>query len=540
MRALAGARSMSGRTRRATSPGTGWSMAATDDPAVNAAVYADGEAAGVWVNSADDPTPLLLHPAGGGAGGARSRWRCPPAATARRWPRGCERRFEAELGPEYEVLARPAVQRAGRRCRRRADPPRARLAEGPGLRHARPDQGRHRSMRQGSACRRVCRRRRTEPPHRPARAPRAHDGLRRAPAQGAGRPASAATNIDRGGRALDVHAHRDLRGGRALPRRACQDVRNFLAELGFVAPEDFSDHLYSFYDDAAVAHLFRVAAGLDSAVLGESEILGQVRDAWQRAAAEGAAGAVLAALFRHAVEVGKRARSETGHRPGHRRRCRQAAVAMAADRLGSLDGRRILVLGAGEMGEGMAVALAGSRAWPRCWSPTARGTGRRRWRRRVGGRAVQLGALADGARRRRRAAHLDRRARRSLVEAADLAPVMAARPDRAAADRRRGRAPRRRPRRRRAAGVTLLDMDDLRAFAEQGLDERRREIAKVRGDHRRRGRAVRRGRRRPARWRRWSPPCATGPETLRAAELERFRVRLGRARRRGSGRRSRP
>ncbi|HEX9969758.1 MAG TPA: hypothetical protein VGB03_06435, partial [Acidimicrobiales bacterium] len=89
---------------------------------------------------------------------------------------------------------------------------------------------------------------------------------------------------------------------------AVQDVRNFLSALSFQPPEVFADHMYSFYEDAAVSHLFKVASGIDSAVVGETEILGQVKDAWELAAAEGAAGPVLGALFRHAVEVGKRVR----------------------------------------------------------------------------------------------------------------------------------------------------------------------------------------------------------------------------------------
>src|SRR5207248_11085716 len=74
---------------------------------------------------------------------------------------------------------------------------------------------------------------------------------------------------------------------------AVQDVRHFLSELAFVPPEAITDHLYSYYDDAAAAHLFAVAAGLDSVVLGESQILGQVREAWQVARREGAAGTQL-------------------------------------------------------------------------------------------------------------------------------------------------------------------------------------------------------------------------------------------------------
>ncbi|HEY2430862.1 MAG TPA: glutamyl-tRNA reductase, partial [Acidimicrobiales bacterium] len=147
---------------------------------------------------------------------------------------------------------------------------------------------------------------------------------------------------------------------------AVQDIRNFLCESSFSAPEDVADHLTVLYDDAAIGHLFSVASGLDSAVLGESEILSQVRRAWEGAREEGAAGPVLSGLFRHAVEVGKRVRSETAIARGTTS-VSQAAVALAASHLGQpgaapLTGRRIVVLGAGEMGEGMAVALAASGA----------------------------------------------------------------------------------------------------------------------------------------------------------------------------------
>src|SRR5215471_16090425 len=92
---------------------------------------------------------------------------------------------------------------------------------------------------------------------------------------------------------------------------AMQDVRDFLADTSGVDPEEFSDLLYTYHDDAAVAHLFSVAAGLDSMIIGEGEILGQVREAWSAAERESATGPVLSRTFRHAIEVGKRARTET-------------------------------------------------------------------------------------------------------------------------------------------------------------------------------------------------------------------------------------
>jgi len=137
---------------------------------------------------------------------------------------------------------------------------------------------------------------------------------------------------------------------------ALQSVRDFLAEQSFTPPEEFGDHLYDFYEEAAAQHLFRVAAGLDSAVLGEGEILGQVGRAAETARVEGTCGSVLSALFRHAVLVGKRSRSETAISRGVTS-VSQAAVALADRTLGSLGSRSVLVLGAGETGEGMAQAL---------------------------------------------------------------------------------------------------------------------------------------------------------------------------------------
>jgi glutamyl-tRNA reductase len=137
---------------------------------------------------------------------------------------------------------------------------------------------------------------------------------------------------------------------------AYADIRNFFCDLGGLDADELHPHLYSQHDDAAVTHLFEVAAGLDSAVLGESEILGQVRSAWEMAQVEGGAKATLNLLFRHAIETGKRARTETSIGRGTAS-VSHAAVEMANERLGSLAGRRVLVVGAGEMGEGIAGAL---------------------------------------------------------------------------------------------------------------------------------------------------------------------------------------
>lgn len=138
---------------------------------------------------------------------------------------------------------------------------------------------------------------------------------------------------------------------------AYSDIRDFLCETSGITPDEISPHLYSQHDDDAIAHLFAVASGLDSAVLGESEIVGQVRDAWEIAMEEGASRSVLNLLFRYALEVGKRARTETAISRSTAS-VSHAAVEMSEEIIGSLDGRHILVVGAGEMGEGVATALA--------------------------------------------------------------------------------------------------------------------------------------------------------------------------------------
>ena len=301
------------------------------------------------------------------------------------------------------------------------------------------------------------------------------------------------------------------------------DLRTFFSEMAFVAPEELADHLYVHDAEQAADHLFRVSSGIDSAVVGEAEILGQVRRAWEIAQTEGAAGSQLNLLFRHALEVGKRARTETaiGRSVAS---VSTAAVAMAAERLGSLDGRSILVMGAGEMGEGMVRALASSgvadvRIANRTWENAAELADR------VGGRAIRLAELDDSL------SQVDllltgTGANSMIIEHADLARVMRARDGREIlivdvavprdVDPSAGDVP----------GVTILDMDDLRRFAEAGMAERRREVESVEAmcaDELDRWTAV-------STAREVAPLVAAlheNAETVRLAELERLRSRLG-------------
>jgi glutamyl-tRNA reductase len=257
---------------------------------------------------------------------------------------------------------------------------------------------------------------------------------------------------------------------------AYSDIRGFLADFSFLPPEDFSDHLYVHYDSAAAAHLLAVTAGLDSAVLGESEIQGQVKVAWERAREQGTAGPALNLLLRHALEAGKRARTETGI-ARNIASVSQAAVAMTGQRLGGVAGRTVVVLGAGEMGEGMAVALAGAGAGDVLVANRTQARGAE-LAARVGGRAVPLVELPE------RLAEVDvlltsTGSRAPMIERADLEPVMAGRADRPllivdiAVPRDVD------PAVAQVPGVTLLDMDDLRGFAAAGVAERRREVAAV-------------------------------------------------------------
>jgi glutamyl-tRNA reductase len=255
---------------------------------------------------------------------------------------------------------------------------------------------------------------------------------------------------------------------------AYADIRNFLCDLGDISPDDLHPHLYSQHDDAAVTHLFEVAAGLDSAVIGETEILGQLRRAWEVAQREGGARTTLNLLFRHAVGVGKRARTETGIARGTAS-VSHAAVEMAVEHHGSINGLPIALVGAGAMGEGIAVALhdAGigdvmvvNRSPERGEALAAR----------IGGRAFGMTSLRHALEScevvltstgsgepvitAELVASLDRGGRPLLfVDIAvprDVAPEVADLP-----------------------GMTVLDLDDLSAWADRGRAERFAEVDRV-------------------------------------------------------------
>jgi glutamyl-tRNA reductase len=127
-----------------------------------------------------------------------------------------------------------------------------------------------------------------------------------------------------------------------------QALKRLLCESRDVAPDEIVEPLYSHFEMEAAEHAFTVAAGLDSMVLGEPQILSQVREALKRAVAEAAAGPALTGLFHAASRTGRRVRTETsvGAAP-------DAFVAAGADlareAIGSLEGRHAVVVGAGQM-----------------------------------------------------------------------------------------------------------------------------------------------------------------------------------------------
>ncbi|TDV46978.1 glutamyl-tRNA reductase [Actinophytocola oryzae] len=134
------------------------------------------------------------------------------------------------------------------------------------------------------------------------------------------------------------------------------DVVGVLSRHSGLDVAELYEHLYVHYAVAAVEHLFKVGSGLDSMVIGEAQILGQVRTAYNTARAAGTAGRTLHELFQRALRVGKRVHTET-ELDAAGGSVVSEALADASAVLGGLNGRRALIVGAGSMGGLSAAAL---------------------------------------------------------------------------------------------------------------------------------------------------------------------------------------
>lgn len=138
-------------------------------------------------------------------------------------------------------------------------------------------------------------------------------------------------------------------------------IKEFLSKWFHIPQAEFSPFLFIYEQEAAVEHLFRVSAGLNSMVLGETQILGQVRTSFLQSQEIGATGTVFNHLFKQAVTLAKRAHAETDI-GANAVSVSYAAVELAKKIFGHLSGRHILVLGAGKMGELAIQNLHGSGA----------------------------------------------------------------------------------------------------------------------------------------------------------------------------------
>lgn len=250
----------------------------------------------------------------------------------------------------------------------------------------------------------------------------------------------------------------------------------------FPAPEH-SDvpppRLYWSIDDEAAGHLFTVAAGIDSAVLGEGEVLHQVRRAIELARGEQASGPVLEGMFRHALEVGKRARSETAIARGTTS-LSHAAAALAAEHVGdSLAECNVLVLGAGEMGRGVVRSMQRLPGQPSVVVTSRTQARAEAVAGELGSKAIPLTALdesLEGA----DVLVTCTTAPGVVIEAAAIESVMRRRPERPLTivdlavprdvDPAAGGTP----------GVKLLDINDISAYAGQQLGAKAAEIDAVR------------------------------------------------------------
>jgi len=306
---------------------------------------------------------------------------------------------------------------------------------------------------------------------------------------------------------------------------AVADLQSFFAQRAGLPLEAMSEYLTVQFDTQVADHLFQVASGLRSAVLGETEVLGQVRRAAERAAAERTVGPVLQELFRRAVQAGRRVRSATAIARGSLS-LSHVANELVAERLGGVEGRRVVVVGAGEMGASVAAAIGRGGADVVVANRTY---GRARAAAEaVGGRGVGLDELpaelhvAD-------AVVTCNGGTVAVLEPAMLGPVLRGRREAGQGDLvivDLGMPRNVDPAVRGVDGVVVLDLDDLRVRADRAMEGRRAELGaadaiiraevdKYREDLRARGAA---------------PAIATlrdRVETLRVQAVDRQRHRFG-------------
>lgn len=139
---------------------------------------------------------------------------------------------------------------------------------------------------------------------------------------------------------------------------AVAEVYEVLAEHSGASTDELATRATIRFDDDVTSHLFSVTSGLESTVVGESEVVGQVRRAFEFAQEEGACGPVLSALFQHALQTGKRVRTETGISRGTTSFAYAAVQVAGGDQQTELQGKRVVVVGAGDMGLGVCRALS--------------------------------------------------------------------------------------------------------------------------------------------------------------------------------------
>jgi glutamyl-tRNA reductase len=249
-----------------------------------------------------------------------------------------------------------------------------------------------------------------------------------------------------------------------------------LSRQAGIPPTELLGSLYSLREMDAVRHLLGVAAGLESMIVGEAEIQGQVKRAYELALVEGVTGPIVNRLFRDALATGKRARTETAISRS-RVSVSSVAVELARGILGELDSRRVLVIGAGENGELTAKALR-ERGVETVFVANRRYDRAIGLAQRFGGQAVRFDALPRE------------------MEAADIVVSSTASPHQLVGrdelelvmEERDGRplllidiaVPRDiDPSVRELSGITLFDMDDLQREVARNMSGREAEVTRV-------------------------------------------------------------